>query len=203
MKRTWANRQSGLTLIEILTVLMLASIVLSVVAVSAGGMLGSRITKTVNKLSAMARYTYDLASLHGKMHALVIDIEGGQYYVEEVEPPKECSQSLDEEEEKERQEQEDEKAAATKPTGKEIKDPRIRKEKLPQGVRFAAVLTKHNRKPVEEGKESIHFFPDGTAEKAFVWVTDGDDVFTVEITSLLGTGIVYKEELDARELEKR
>jgi len=195
---------AGLTLVEILTVLMLSAIVLSVVAVSAGGMIGAKLTKTANKLAAMARYAYDLSSLHGVMHRLVIDMEANEFYVEEMEAPKECSLSLDEEEEKEKEKKIGGKdQPETDATGKLVEDTRIRREKLPGRVRFAGVLTKRNKNPVEAGKESIHFFPDGTAEKAFVWLTDGDDVFTVEITALRGTGFVYKEELDAKELEKK
>jgi len=198
--------ESGLTLIEILTVLMLAAMVLSVVVVSAGGMMGTKLTATASKLGAMARYTYDLSSLHGKMHRLVIDIDGGEYYVEEMEPPKECSTNLEEDEEKEKErarrggkEGADEEEAA----GKTVTDMRIRKEKLPGKVRFTGVMTRRNKKVVEAGKESVHFFPDGTAEKAFIWLSDGEQVFTVEVKALQGTGVVFKEELDARDLEKR
>lgn len=199
IRRDKPTAEAGMTLIEILSVVMLISIVLSVVAVSSEGIFGARLTKTVNKLSAMARYTYNLASLRGKMHRLVIDIDGRSYYVEEVEPVKACEEAFIEE----RDRKDDKEGEETEPSGKLVKDMRIKKEKLPKGISFSRVMTKHNKEPVEEGKESIHFFPDGRAEKALIWVTDGDDTFTVEVTSLLGTGIVHREELDPKELEKK
>lgn len=199
IRRDKPTAEAGMTLIEILSVVMLISIVLSVVAVSSEGIFGARLTKTVNKLSAMARYTYNLASLRGKMHRLVIDIDGRSYYVEEVEPVKACEEAFIEE----RDRKDDKDGEETEPSGKLVKDMRIKKEKLPKGISFSRVMTKHNKEPVEEGKESIHFFPDGRAEKALIWVTDGDDTFTVEVTSLLGTGIVHREELDPKELEKK
>jgi len=88
-------------------------------------------------------------------------------------------------------------------SGKEVRDRRVKKEKLPGGIKFVGVLTKHNKSVVESGTESIYFFPDGTAEKAMVWLTDGGDTFTVEVKALQGTGVVFTEELDSKELAKR
>ena len=192
--------QSGLTLIEILTVVLLISLVLSVVAVATGGIFGARLTKTVSKLSAMARYTYNLASLKGEVFRLVVDISGREYYVERVKVKEECA-GVFTEGGKDRVKKEDEEEQLD--PGELFSDMRVRKATLPKGISFSGVHTARTKTPVEEGKEVVNFFPDGTSEKAFIWVTDGEEVFTVEVTALRGTGIIHREELDYKELEKR
>ena len=65
------------------------------------------------------------------------------------------------------------------------------------------VLTNRTGKVVEEGTEYVHFFPDGTAEKAFVWLSDGTDTYTIEVKSLQGTGVFHKEELSEADFKKK
>lgn len=195
-----AHARSGMTLMEILVVVLLISMVLSVIGVSAGGIFGARLVKVTSKMSAMARYTYNLASLRGEVYRMVIDMSAGEYYVERVKVKEECA-GVVMDGDKERVKKEDEPPVMD--PGELFRDMRVRKEKLPKGISIAAVHTRRNKTPVEEGKEVINFFPDGTAEKAFVWVTNGDETFTVEVTALRGTGIVHRDDLDAKELDKR
>jgi general secretion pathway protein H len=189
-----------MTFAEIMVVIAIVGLIAMATAAAIGGIFEARLVSSCNRLSGMIRYAYNLASLHGKVHRVTIDIEGGTYALEEVEEKDECSEELlaAEEEADEKKEGEEEALAGTK-----IEDNRVRTQKLPGGIRFTGLLTRHNKKVVEEGTEAVYFFPDGTAEKAFIWLTDGGDVFTVEVTSLRGTGMVWDEELEAKELEKR
>jgi prepilin-type N-terminal cleavage/methylation domain-containing protein len=195
-KNRWAA-QDGMTLVEIMVVMAIIAVIIMATAGGLGGIFEARLSATANKMSGMVRYGYNLASLRGKVHRLVIDIDGGTYHIEEVEPAQSCA-LVDEDTEKEAR-----TAGSQEVSGSKVEDKRVKSQKMPEGVRVSGIYTKHNSRPVEEGSESIYFFPDGTAEKAFIWLTDEDVVFTLEVTALKGTGIVHPEELDAKELKKR
>ena len=197
--------QRGMTLMEVVVVIAVVGFIAVAMTAAIGGIFGARLDAGANKLSGMARYAYSRALLTGKVHRLVVDLEAGTYRLEEVEDKKDCSvlNFRADEEKKETIDEDDPVALMAALAGTSIKDAKVRTEKLDAGVQFTGIFTRHNSNVVEEGSESIHFFPDGTAEKAFVWLTDDNEVFTVEITALQGTGVVHDEELDAVELTKR
>lgn len=180
-------------MVEIMVAVAIAGIIAMVMVASVGGVFEARLTASCNRLSGMVRYAYNLASLRGEVHRIVVNIDEGTYEIEKVDEKSECA-VLAEEKEKE---------VSELPGGTPVKDSKVRKEKLPVGVKFTGIMTRHNKSVVEEGTEAVYFFPDGTAEKAFVWLSDGDETFTVEVTSLRGTAVVHTEELDERELAKR
>jgi general secretion pathway protein H len=196
------SRSAGMTLMEIMVAIAVVGLIALAMTASIGGIFGARLDASANKLSGMVRYTYSLASLSGKVHRIVVSIADGSYRVEEVQEQKECHLEA-EDKEAARKKKDNPLAAIEELTGTSISDNRVKTEKLPDGISFAGLKTRHNGQVVEEGEESIYFFPDGTAERAFVWLTDGDEVFTVEVTSLQGTGLVWSEELDAAKLEKK
>ena len=191
-----------MTLMEVMVALAVIGFVVVAMTASVGGIFGARLDASANKLSGMFRYTYNLATLTGKVHRVVINIDDLTYRVESVDEQKQCGLMSAEEERKARKD-DSPFAAIAELTGSAVKDNRVRAEKLPAGIKFAGIMTRHNSKVVEEGEEAVYFFPDGTAERAFVWLTDGDEVFTVEVTALQGTGVVWSEDRDSAELAKK
>ena len=51
-------------------------------------------------------------------------------------------------------------------------------------IKFKEVLVQHLEEPVRDGQVAIYFFPDGSAEKAIIALTDGDAVFSVLVAGL-------------------
>jgi general secretion pathway protein H len=192
-----------MTLMEVMVAIAIVGLIAVGMTAAVGGIFGARLDASANKLSGMVRYTYNRATLSGKVHRIVIDLEAGTYKVEQVEESKECGMKTAEEEKESRRQDEKPEDFIAKLTGTVVENSRVKVEKLALGISFAGVMTRHNSSIVEEGSEAVYFFPDGTAERAYVWLTDGDEVFTVEVTSLQGTGIVHDEEVDAKELMKR
>jgi len=191
-----------MTLMEVMVAIAIVGFVVMAMTASVGGVFGARLDASANKLSGMVRYTYNLATLKSKVHRLVVNFEERTYRVESVEEQKTCG-LMSEDEEKEARKDDSPFAAIEKLTGSAVKDSRVKTEKLAKGIDFAAIMTRHNSQVVEEGEEAIYFFPDGTAERSFVWLTDGDEIFTVEVSALQGTGIVWSEKLDSKELAKK
>jgi Tfp pilus assembly protein FimT len=55
-----------------------------------------------------------------------------------------------------------------------------------KGIKFKEIWVQHRDDSVTKGQVAIYFFPLGSAEKAVVEVTDGDDVFSILVYGLTG-----------------
>jgi general secretion pathway protein H len=66
---------------------------------------------------------------------------------------------------------------------------------LPADVRVS-VWTRHQREPVESGVAYLYFFPQGYTEKAYVYVKQGDNVWTLDVSPLTGKVQVVNEALE-------
>jgi general secretion pathway protein H len=66
---------------------------------------------------------------------------------------------------------------------------------LPADVRVS-VWTRQQREPVESGVAYLYFFPQGYTEKAYVYVRQGDNVWTLDVSPLTGKVQVSAEELE-------
>jgi len=198
------STQWGMTLMETMVVLMVAGLLLAVLSVALYDIFGARLSQATGQISSVCRYGYDQATLLGKIHRLAIDHDEGTYWLEEVDFPKECGlvpdTQADPDAKKEKPKEEGSEAPGT---GKAVVDMSVKKEKLPNGIKFDGLLTNRLGEIVTEGVEYVHFFPDGTAEKAFLWVSDGQEIWTIEVKALQGTGLVHKVNLEEREFGKR
>jgi general secretion pathway protein H len=198
------ERRRGMTLIEVLIALMIASIVIGGVAISAGGVFSSRLGTTSGKLMATIRYAFDRSVMTGKTYQLVIDIDNGKFWLEEMEKEKSCETRLKEIDDLEKGKAgEAEANAETVEKGTKKEDMIVRTTSLPDGIKIEAVMAQHHQEPVMDGQARILFFPEGISEKAFIWISKGETVHTVEIRALQGRGIHHREELPSRDLEKR
>ena len=201
------KRRRGMTLIEVLIALMIAAIVLGGVAVSARNVFSSRLAQTTGKLMATIRYAFDRAVMTGTPYLLVVDIDAGEIWLEEQAKEKSCETRLQEINNPEKDKAEESEAegglVAAMMKGTKKEDMIVRTLKIPDGVEIVAVMAQHNREPVMEGQARILFFPEGIAEKAFIWLARDETVHTVEIRALQGRGVIHREELSAHELEKR
>ena len=55
-----------------------------------------------------------------------------------------------------------------------------------KGIKFKEIWVQHRDDSVTKGQVAIYFFPLGSAEKAVVEVSDGDDVFSILVYGLTG-----------------
>ncbi|MBM4371214.1 MAG: prepilin-type N-terminal cleavage/methylation domain-containing protein [Deltaproteobacteria bacterium] len=201
-----ATRRRGMTLMEVLIALLIVSVVIAGTAASVTGVFSSRLVQSTGKLMAMVRYTYDRAVMTGKRCQLVIDLEGGGYWIEELEEEASCEARIQEAEagepgERPRGGRDGE--APVEETGAKMEDMVVKAQELPAGVRFSGVMAQHHQEPVTSGEARILFQPDGTAEQALVWISREEQVYTVEIRALQGRGVLHREELSPTELRRR
>ncbi|GHG74756.1 prepilin-type N-terminal cleavage/methylation domain-containing protein [Comamonas sp. JC664] len=66
---------------------------------------------------------------------------------------------------------------------------------LPADVKVS-VWTRNQRQPVESGVAYLYFFPQGYTEKAHVYVQQGDNVWTLDVSPLTGKVNIVAEALE-------
>jgi general secretion pathway protein H len=66
---------------------------------------------------------------------------------------------------------------------------------LPAGVEVS-VWTRQQREPVESGIAYLYFFPQGYTEKALVWLRQGDNAWTLDVSPLTGKVNIASEALE-------
>ncbi len=197
----------GMTLMEILVVMLVISVVMAVVVVNVGGVFQARIGTAAGRLATLSRYAYQQATLHGEIFRLMLDLENGEYGLEKVVPPPRCGDLGEGFKEDERgfgaATRDTDGDDPTEITGQSFQDRHSRRGRLHKSLRFSQVMAGRQSEPVKEGMAYVHFFPNGVSEKAYIWLTDEEITFTLEIRSLTGGGRIHRENLDPREFRRR
>ena len=62
----------------------------------------------------------------------------------------------------------------------------LRQLRVKKGIKLKEIWVQHRDDSVTKGQVSIYFFPQGSAEKAVVEITDGDETFTILVHGLTG-----------------
>jgi general secretion pathway protein H len=74
-------------------------------------------------------------------------------------------------------------------------DEQFSPRELPEGV-TVSVWTRHQREPAEQGLAYLYFFPQGYTEKAYVYVRQGDNAWTLTVSPLTGKVTIVGEALE-------
>lgn len=214
------RRTSGMSLIEVL-------IVIVIVAIAAGGMtMGiSAITRSKLRAACMrvvsaSRYGYHRAITTGKTVRVVFDMDSGTISIDEgragilLANPDHEREEGDEEDAVDPWQRARERlesplaptfgATPFTPIVDDDGDPveRYQPSPLGDGIRVTRLIVPHLREPQTEGRGAIYFFPNGRSEHAIVHLTDSRDrTMTVEIMGLTGRGVVRAGAYEPEELE--
>lgn len=195
----------GFTLIELVVTIAVVGLIMGVVVSRLDRTFELNMKKASNSFASMIRYLYNKAALEKLYLRLVIDLEGQTYWVEATSDPlvvtmeeegakgggqQEADQGKPEEGlpaggSGAEEEKEDVEGALVPPGTAKLKPPKprfgqvdaflLRPGRLPDGVFFKDLQVEHRRHPVEGGKESIHFFPNGYVERAIINLRDEED----------------------------
>jgi general secretion pathway protein H len=218
MRRLNAD-QSGLTLIELGISLLIVGLLFAAVLPSVEGVTGVRARESAAKMTGMVRYLYNQSALSGRPCRMTFDLDQKMYWAEctqehfalgnERERSRDGHADLDDQKKLDtplshtdgfalddadaaKQEKERiEKAAEFD----EFTDDEIEKQKLPKGVDLQ-VWVDHQREKYKTGKAYLYFFPQGYTERAQIYVSTGDTVYTLKVSPLTGKSVVVSEELD-------
>lgn len=207
-------RRGGMTLIEIMIVIVLLAIVASGVSYGFNALNRTYLRSACMRITAAARYAYNRAIARNTTVRLVFDLEAGTMGFEESEIPVTLARLGDERREFSREQAEEEGHADGRDVDSAGVDPwaaaraRLADTIHPtfgaspfetlQGTRYAAhelgadvsitrLYTPHEDDYRDEGVGHIYFFPHGQTENAVVWLDDGHDhTYSVELHPLTG-----------------
>lgn len=168
------------------------------------------------KIAAAVRYLYNLSVINNQSYRLVIDLESNEYWGEELPAETPCDVFLVESEgekgpnmrttqtgkKKKGKGRDEEEPVDRGASFQQAKDNLLTKRKLENKIEFRGVVTAHSPDRQTEGQVQINFFPSGYVEKAYIYLGYGDETYTIETRSLLGTAEIHREEMNASQLFK-
>ncbi|WP_373045539.1 Tfp pilus assembly protein FimT/FimU [Vulgatibacter sp.] len=212
---TSKNGARGFTLIELGVVVGILALVALVVIPSVEAAFGVKTREEAARVAGSVRAMYSEAVLSGRTCRMVFDLDNGSYWPEcaagRVTVTK-TEESLrgkriedaarfitgTEEEEAARQEIEAKNGFSAYESGL------APKKTLSEPIRVESVWTQHQTEPYEAGTSFLYFFPNGQTERAYIYVSDEEDTFTIIVNPMTGRARVEagKVEIPDREMSR-
>ncbi len=210
-------RDSGFTLFELMGVFAVILVITAATVMTVQNIRKASMTTSAAQVAVAIRYLYDLSVLNNRSYRLVVDIDNGSYWGEEVDATHSaCGAGLlpsDEERRfgtakvasrgRGRATANEDGSRALTASGTEVKDNLLKRRSLPKGIAFSGVMSSHQDDLVDSGRGEVFFFPGGYVEKAYIYLQRDEEEYTVETVPLRGSGIVHPEGLDPRDLMDR
>lgn len=209
-------RPAGVTLVEILVVLVVVAGILGAGISMMGLLTQSHLKEETMRMTSAIQYTYSQAALNNTPYRLVIDLDNNQYYTEMSESRvvmREASQELDEgllpEEVRQMEadrrsrrsdlfrEEEDDPFGISRRVGyQRADDAVIEPRTLGNGIEFYSVHTANMARPVTRGRAAINFFPNGFQQQAIIILIEPESEakFTLITEPLTGRVRLYSGE---------
>jgi general secretion pathway protein H len=186
----------GFTLIELLVVVGVIAVLAGLAAPALGSLTGANARQAASELAGAMRYMFDTAALRHETCRIALDLDARAWWAECA--PGAAAVARDARAQ-ERADREDEDLARRFPDEEDAEarrllartkfgafaDRLVDKRELPGRAGFGKVHVE-GRPGVDEGTTYVHFFAAGQAQRAFVPVVDGDNVYTVVIEPFTG-----------------
>lgn len=191
------STQRGFTLIELIIVIAVFAMVMGLAINTFSQISSTQIRVDSNRVAQALRYSFEYAVTHGKYVRLVISMDSNSINVESTDDPIFLSMEkreigVDPQELTEEQQEEIEKAKEEgRPPPKMIrfsKDEVVPEVQLDKNVIIKGVFTANQTDIFTSGKAYIHYFPNGFAEPALVYIggKDSELMYTLTLSPLTG-----------------
>lgn len=184
--------ERGLTLLELIIVIGILVILMGLGVSGIQNLSSTQLRTQTNRLAAALRHTYSRSVATGLYMRMVLDLDADAYWVEASPTPVFLTRKEDERmlEEMERQREKDaeEGVRRIETVARFQSDNVIPRVAMEKGIEIDSVLVAgQNDDPVSGGSVYVHFFPNGFAEPAMFYISDGDGEFrTLSLNPLTG-----------------
>jgi general secretion pathway protein H len=199
-----ARTERGFTLIELLVVISVIALLAGLAAPALGTLTGANAREAAGRLAGGMRYMFDTAALRHTSCRLAIDLDGDTWWAECTPSATTITRSEDESEADLERRFPGEKAAElrkllAKTEFGGFSDRLVaKKSTLAGNAKFGAVRVE-GRRDAESGIVYVHFFPGGQAQRAYVPVVDGNNVYTVVVEPFSGRARVVTGKVEPKE----
>lgn len=207
--------REGMTLIEIMVVIVLITLVMGGVSLGVGALDRTHMKQSTVKIAAACKFAYQRAINESSTVRLYFNLDAGTFSIEEahgrVTLMKGASGAKETIEEGTAGSV-DPWAAAQKRLEKTFTpslgaspftaiSSRHANIALGRGIRIKKVIVPHEPEPIESKDAAIYFFPQGTAEHALVVLQDSRGVFSIEVDPTSGRATVNDREVEIHTLD--
>lgn len=207
------RRIPGFSLLELMVVVAIIGGLILIAVPSLRALGGLDLKKEIMKIAGLTNEVYDRASILGKTHRVVFDLDEHKYWVEEKEGdvvgeinPELGYDELMRERIKKNREQEAQKDRFV-PSFKAVEGSLGEKQSLPENVVIFGVWTDQMQEVCRKGQASIYFFSDGYTQSSFVSLSlKGEDVesaFYLSLSPLTGKAEINVGEPETSELSEK
>jgi general secretion pathway protein H len=201
------GRQRGFTLVELMIVIGIIALVTASVMPALASLTGADARKAAGELSGSLRHLFDTAALRHATCRMALDLDGRAFWAE-CAPGKAglarpgAEEEEPTEEELERRFPDEADAEQRRLLGKSrfgaFSDRLLPRRELPGQVAFGEIAVEGRQDPVTKGTAYVYFFPGGQAQRAFIPVEDGKNVYTVVLEPFTGRARVATGAVEAR-----
>jgi prepilin-type N-terminal cleavage/methylation domain-containing protein len=217
-QRSRRKRNQGITLIEMIIVVVIIAIASAGITMSLGALSRANLKAGAGKLAGAIRYAFNRAVVNGTTVRVHFQIPGDSFSIEEAHggillatrKEKEMKLALRQNgavadaidpwlAAEARIRNPDKPSLGTSPFGPLTNadgDSLKRYSNIPlgQGVQFVKLISANEAQPRTRGDGALHFFPGGRTEHAYVELSDGrGGAYTVELNALTGRVRIYAQ----------
>jgi general secretion pathway protein H len=184
--------QRGFTLIELLVVVGLIAVLAGLAAPALGSISGADARRAAGQLAGGMRHMFDTAALRHQTCRIALDLDERAWSAECAPGAATVARDAERQEDEEdlarrfpEERDEGTRALLARTKFGAFEDRLVERRELPGRTAFGKV-TVEGRAGAESGKAYVYFFPGGRAQRAFVPVVDGKNLYTVVVEPFSG-----------------
>lgn len=198
-----SRRARGFTLIELLVVLAVVAGAAAMAVPALNSISGANARKAAGELAGTMRVLFDAAALRHATCRVAIDLDKRAFWAECAPGPAGVPPGGGDDESlairfPDESDPEIRRVLARSKFG-EFKDRLVDRRELPGKAGFGPVHLEGRRDALETGVAYVYFFPGGQAQKAWVPVVDGKNLFTVVTEPFTGRTRVVAGKVEVKE----
>jgi general secretion pathway protein H len=198
--------KKGMTLIEVMIVLVIIAGIMGVAVPTIGSSLKITIGSSARSLGGNLRKAYQASVMTGRVYRMVLDFDKNTFLVEEGPVSFELDSMESREKQKEKRKlslkPEEESTSEMFRKAEGLNNRPVALDKI-GSISFKEIYTEERETPIKSGQAAIHFFPHGVAEQAVIYLTDlsGHEV-TIKTEPVGGIAEVFDRRVPYEELIK-